>query len=124
MNEKYPAQFATSEEYMEWVKTGKMPRPAAQNEYLKVEPIRENGFLFKVMLDYRSASLYSLWLGEWKYLTKDDLRNIQPFIEFREKKTPCYIAYGESFYKVTDIQPNEKGVLELVLQHAGLWNLN
>ena len=121
---KYEANFATHEEYVVWLKTGKMPEPTPWNIYLKVEPIHENGFLFKAMLDYKSVSLYSLEPGTWGYLTKNDLRSIAPFKEFEEKKIPCYITFGESFYKVDDIQPNEKGILELVLQHAGLWNLN
>ena len=101
-----------------------MPKLRAQINYLKVEPINGNSVMFKAVLDYRHASPYQLELGDWTYLTKNDLRSISPFIDYREKKMPFYITFGESFYEVRDIRSNENDILELVLQHAGLWNLN
>ena len=122
MRMKYLGDFGTIEECREWRQTGKMPSYTHRN-YLKIE-LLGGSFMLRALLDYRHVPLYALGYGHWAYLNTDALRNIVPIMEFREKNKPFYLAFGESFYLVKNILVTESGLLELVLEHAGLENLN
>ena len=123
---EYSADFVTEEEHKECLIEKKPFKPQAQINYLRVEPINENGIVFKAKLRFRHPSLYSLELGNWTYLDKNDLRSIVPIMEFREKGTPFYITFGTGFFEVREIRVDAEDILVFILEQAQTykWSLN